>query len=338
MRNQWRFSFDRGTGELYVADVGQGIWEEIDIVMRGGNFGWRVFEGKHCTGNDSALCTGASSCGINGYTCPIFEYDHSAGRCSITGGYVYRGSRSTVPTGLYLFADYCTGEIWQLNPSDALGNRTRTLLINTALNITSFGEDEAGEIYVVGQSGTIARLTSSPPPGDCSFSISRTTQFFPLEGGEGVIDLVTTFGDCAWMAATNASWITLSTSNGVGGGPFSFAVRFNSTSSPRSAIINIAGKTFTVLQDSSTSADCTYTINPLAQSFSTSGGTRAITVTVESRCAWQAIASHDWITVIAGQIGTGSAIVNFSVAANATGKSRKGTITIGSQIFRVKQK
>jgi hypothetical protein len=338
MRNPWRFSFDRGTGELYAGDVGQGVWEEIDIITLGGNYGWRVFEGRHCTGNDSTLCNGSSLCSINGYTCPIFEYDHSAGRCSITGGYVYRGARSTVPMGLYIFADYCTGEIWQLNPPDAMGNRTRTLLIDTAFNITSFGEDEAGEIYVVAQSGTIARLTSSPPPADCSFSISQTSQFFPLEGGEGVIDLGTSSGDCAWAAATNVPWITLSTNNGVGGGPFSFAVRFNSTSAPRSGTINIGGKTLTVIQDSSTSAECTYTINPLAQSFTAAGGAGAVNVAVESRCAWEAAASPSWIKVTAGQSGIGDGVVSFSVAANTTGKNRTGTITIANQVFRVKQK
>jgi glucose/arabinose dehydrogenase len=152
MRNPWRFSFDRGTGALYVGDVGQGVREEIDIVTRGGNYGWRVMEGSICNPNfNGGVCTPPP-----GSTLPIWDYAHAAGRCSITGGYVYRGARSTVPTGSYIFADYCTGEIWQL-----LGG-TQTLLIDTALNITSFGEDEAGEIYVVGQNGTIARLTSSP--------------------------------------------------------------------------------------------------------------------------------------------------------------------------------
>jgi hypothetical protein len=219
-----------------------------------------------------------------------------------------------------------------------MGNRTQTLLTDTAFNITSFGEDEAGEIYVVAQSGTIARLTSSPPQGDCSFSAPQTSQFFTQEGGEGVIDLITTFGDCAWMAATNASWITLSTTNGVGGGPFSFAVRFNPTSGPRTGVINIAGKSVTVIQDSSTSADCTYAISPSGQAFNTPGGTGTITVTSESRCAWQATASANWITITSGQVGTGNGTVAYSVAANTTGKNRRGTITIGNRIFNVKQK
>ncbi|HEX8185824.1 MAG TPA: PQQ-dependent sugar dehydrogenase [Blastocatellia bacterium] len=328
LRNPWRFSFDRGTGSLYVGDVGQGAREEIDIVTLGGNYGWRVMEGMICNPNfNGGVCTPPP-----GSILPIWDYSHASGRCSITGGYVYRGARSTVPVGSYIFADYCTGEIWQLF------NGAQTLLLDTTFNITSFGEDEAGEIYVVGQSGTVARLAFSPAPPACSFSISPTTEFFPMEGAEGVIDLRTTAGDCGWMAATNVSWITLSTTSGVGGGPFSFAVRSNTTSGPRSGIINIGGKTFNVVQDSSASADCTYFINPLSQIFTSAGGTGSITVTTELRCAWQARTSDSWITITSGQTGIGNGTVSFTVGANTSGKNRKGTITAGNQVFSVKQR
>src|SRR5262249_8895202 len=98
MRNPWRFSFDRLTGDLYVGDVGQGAWEEVDIVTRGGNYGWRIFEGNHCTNLDG--------CDTTGLTFPIVEYGHTGGRCSVTGGYVYRGVRSALPAGTYLFGDF----------------------------------------------------------------------------------------------------------------------------------------------------------------------------------------------------------------------------------------
>ncbi|HSB68819.1 MAG TPA: PQQ-dependent sugar dehydrogenase, partial [Candidatus Methylomirabilis sp.] len=141
MRNPFRFSFDRTTGQLFVGDVGQDAREEIDIVTRGGNYGWRVFEGTLCTINDPALC------GVGSFTPPIAEYDHAAGRCSVTGGYVYRGTRSSLPDGAYVYADFCTGEIFQLLPAAAGG--TQTLLLDTPMSISSFGEDEAGEIFVV---------------------------------------------------------------------------------------------------------------------------------------------------------------------------------------------
>ncbi len=157
LRNPFRWSFDRLTGLLFAGDVGQGAREEIDIITKGGNYGWRVFEGSLCTGLDPSLC------GAGGFVTPIVEYDHGGGRCSIIGGYLYRGSVATFPAGTYLYGDFCTGEIFQLFPPMSGG--TQTLLLNTGLSISSFGEDEVGEIYVVGLGGTVHRImnTSSPP-------------------------------------------------------------------------------------------------------------------------------------------------------------------------------
>ena len=145
VRNPFRFSFDRETGQLVVADVGQGSREEIDVVSLGDNLGWRVFEGTRCTGLDDR-------CDEAGFTPPVAEYLHTAGRCSITGGYVYRGSRQTLPAGAYVYGDFCTGEVFML-----AGGR-QTLLLDTTLGISSFGEDEAGELYVVGLGGSVHRL------------------------------------------------------------------------------------------------------------------------------------------------------------------------------------
>ena len=154
-RNPWRFSFDRGTGQLFVGDVGQNAREEIDIVTLGGNYGWRVFEGNRCTNLGPAPCNASS------FTPPIAEYDHTGGRCSVTGGYVYRGSKSSLPAGGYVYADFCSGEIFLLS------NGVQSLLLDTALNISSFGEDESGEIYVVGLGGTVHRIVKpNAPPND----------------------------------------------------------------------------------------------------------------------------------------------------------------------------
>ena len=148
LRNPWRFSFDRATGRLYAGDVGQGAREEIDIVTSGGNYGWRVKEGTFCA-NDSQLCGTLNSIP------PIAEYSHAGGRCSVTGGYVYRGTRGSLPSGSYVYADFCTGEIFLLNDGSS------SLIFDTSLNISSFGEDEAGEIYVVGIGGTIHRIRNA---------------------------------------------------------------------------------------------------------------------------------------------------------------------------------
>ena len=109
LRNPWRWSFDRASGQMWLADVGQDAVEEIDTVTTGGgNYGWRVYEGNQCTGLDPGLCIPAN------FVFPIFTYTHTAGRCAITGGYVYRGTQGSLPAGAYTFADYCSGELWLL--------------------------------------------------------------------------------------------------------------------------------------------------------------------------------------------------------------------------------
>jgi glucose/arabinose dehydrogenase len=153
MRNPWRFSFDRSNGALWVADVGQDAREEVDApLQRGGNYGWRVYEGTRCTNSDPALCIPAN------YIAPLFEYDHAGGRCSITGGYVYRGTRGTLAPGTYVYGDFCTGEILGWDGS------SQSVLIDTALSLVSFGEDERGELYAVDLRGGVYRLTPDVPP------------------------------------------------------------------------------------------------------------------------------------------------------------------------------
>jgi glucose/arabinose dehydrogenase len=146
LRNPWRFSFDRGSGDLWIADVGQNTYEEIDLQRVGSaggqNYGWHVMEGMHCFN--------ASTCDQTGLTLPIFEYTHSQG-CSITGGYVYRGASLPALQGSYIYGDYCTGRIWALSPSGSAWSNT--LLLDTAYSISSFGEDEAGELYLTDLNG-----------------------------------------------------------------------------------------------------------------------------------------------------------------------------------------
>jgi glucose/arabinose dehydrogenase len=158
-RNPWRFSFDRVTGDLYLGDVGQGQYEEVDFQpasSRGGeNYGWRIMEGAHCYNSNSDSCNTAD------LILPIAEYDHDLG-CSITGGYVYRGEEFPWLDGQYIFADYCTGIVW-VTARDANGEWNTRRVTTFDDTISSFGEDEAGELYVVGHnSGTIYKLTSQP--------------------------------------------------------------------------------------------------------------------------------------------------------------------------------
>jgi glucose/arabinose dehydrogenase len=104
-RNPWRFSFDRATGSLYVGDVGHEQREEINVMTSGRNYGWRVFEGTRCTEFDPLECGSLAS------VPPLIEYEHTDGRCSVTAGYVYCGAKSSLPSGAYVFADFCTGEV-----------------------------------------------------------------------------------------------------------------------------------------------------------------------------------------------------------------------------------
>lgn len=153
LRNPWRFSFDRLTGDLYIGDVGQSQWEEIDYLPAGApggvNFGWNLYEGSHPFKSD--LAQGAV------VAPPIAEYDHNQG-CSVTGGVVYRGTSLPAMQGVYLYGDYCSGNIWGLK-QDAAGSWMNRLLFQNIGSISSFGEDEAGEVYLVDHRGSIFHLT-----------------------------------------------------------------------------------------------------------------------------------------------------------------------------------
>ena len=153
LRNPWRFSFDRATGDLYIADVGQNAYEEIDFqpAGQGGlNYGWRLREGfePYNGGEDSPA-----------FTPPIYQYGRELG-CSVSGGYVYRGADVPGLVGRYVYADFCSGTIWALH-RDAEGQWVNETLLETDLSITSFGEDEAGELYVLNRQGTISRIAAA---------------------------------------------------------------------------------------------------------------------------------------------------------------------------------
>jgi glucose/arabinose dehydrogenase len=153
LRNPWRFSFDSLNGDLYIADVGENKWEEINYLPAGtpagANFGWNFFEGEQ-------PYRGTPPKGLD-LTFPIWVYDHSWG-CSVTGGYVYRGKSIPEFFGVYVYGDYCTGNIWGLlqNPDGSWQNK---LLFELPAYITSFGQDEAGEIYLVSITGDVYRLS-----------------------------------------------------------------------------------------------------------------------------------------------------------------------------------
>ncbi len=153
LRNPWRFSFDQATGDMYIADVGQNQWEEVDFLPAGSsggeNFGWNYYEGSHAY-------AGQPPQGVD-FTFPVYEYSHDQG-CSITGGYVYRGSDLPNWQGIYLFGDYCSGEVWGML-RDAQGQWQTQALFQTPYNISAFGQDASGSVYLLDHSqGQVLKL------------------------------------------------------------------------------------------------------------------------------------------------------------------------------------
>jgi glucose/arabinose dehydrogenase len=160
LRNPWRFSFDRATGDLYIADVGQERFEEVDVGLaadgagRGVNYGWKIMEGSHCLSGDP--------CNQTGLTLPVFEYGHNQG-CSISGGYVYRGSAIPQQQGVYFYGDFCQGWVRSFRYSGgAVTEQTDWPSLRPGGPITSFGEDSAGELYVISAAGGVYKVVADP--------------------------------------------------------------------------------------------------------------------------------------------------------------------------------
>ena len=159
LRNPWRFSFDRQTGDLYIADVGQNEWEEVDVAPtvlqrgRGFNFGWNIMEGRHCYLSASCTDPGVS---------PFVEYQHTGGACSISGGYVYRGSATPQMQGKYLYADYCTGNVSSIIFPDYPTPVDLSAQLRPGDGVSSFGQDARGELYILQLGGPVYKIVPAP--------------------------------------------------------------------------------------------------------------------------------------------------------------------------------
>jgi hypothetical protein len=157
LRNPWRYSFDRQTGDLYIADVGQGAREEVNVATvangagRGSNYGWKIMEGTLCF-------SPASGCNMAGLTLPVVDYAHAGGACSITGGYVYRGTAIPALVGTYFYGDFCAGFVRSFRFINGQVTEHATWPSLTPGNITSFGEDAAGELYIMTSGGVLFRI------------------------------------------------------------------------------------------------------------------------------------------------------------------------------------
>ena len=138
MRNPWRFSFDTATGDLWVGDVGQDTREEVDVVKKGGNYGWSIMEGSQCLG-------GGSNCDKTGLELPVYDYANTGQNCAITGGFVYRGKAIAALQGIYVFSDYCSGTIWGFRRAGAAQRQ----IADAPFMVSSFAQGNDGELYVL---------------------------------------------------------------------------------------------------------------------------------------------------------------------------------------------
>lgn len=207
VRNPWRFSFDRLTGDLFIADVGQNNWEEIDYQAAssggGENYGWRCYEGTHAY--NTSGCQPYSS-----YDAPIFEYSHGQG-CSVTGGYRYRGTAYPAMFGHYLFADYCSGNFWSLVADGNGGWNSYAYPAAGGFGIVSFGEDSSGEMYAANIStGTVYHVTDNSPDSGIDWASAAPTSGTTSGGGSD--EVVVTF-DATGLAAGTYTGNLIITSN-----------------------------------------------------------------------------------------------------------------------------
>ena len=153
LRNPWRYAFDQATGRLYLADVGQDAIEEVNVVTAtraGVNYGWKVLEGSSCYN--------AAACSKSGFEIPVLEYNHSNNQCSVTGGFVYRGSAMPEITGVYFYADYCAGWVKSFTYSNGAATDQRDWNLGNVGSVTSFGVDAAGELYLTSSNGRVYKF------------------------------------------------------------------------------------------------------------------------------------------------------------------------------------
>src|SRR5438105_814504 len=193
LRNPWSSSFDRQTGDYYIADVGQATREEVDFEPAGSsggaNYGWNIMEGS--------LCFGAASCDTTGLTLPVTEYDHSLG-CHISGGTVYRAARYPSLFGLYFFGDFCSGRLWGLQQTN--GAWQTALLFETTLSIISFSEDESGHLWVADYNGGGIYPIVEGPPTPVNLSITQSDSADPSPAGKQMTYTITVKNNSSALA------------------------------------------------------------------------------------------------------------------------------------------
>jgi all-beta uncharacterized protein/BACON domain-containing protein len=227
-------------------------------------------------------------------------------------------------SGTYVYGDFCSGEIF-------VWNDEQRLLFDTAMNISSFGEDEQGELYVVDLNGSISRLVS-----DCALTIPATSHSFTAMGGSDNVGVTAPAG-CVWTAASTAPWIHVTSEpRGTGDGVVQYSVDPNTTASARTGLLAIEGQTITVGQ--SGDVPCTYAISPATALLPQPGGSGTITVTAPAECTWTAVSDSPWLVITVGASGRGSGRVIYAAPPYiGRAQGRAGAITIATSTAIVTQ-
>lgn len=321
LRNPWRFSFDRLTGDMFIGDVGELRQEEINYAAAGEgdlNYGWSILEGTLCF-------RPAEGCDPTGTTPPIIEYAQDEVGRSVTGGYVYRGPAIPMLQGYYLFADFVTTELYAANKMDDTWSIMDTRA--TGYNITGFGEDEAGEVYFAQFAGDVFRIAGDaldPCP-----TITATPLSFNLDSSLQTItvDVVTPTPTCTWTASSAAPWISFDFPGPVSGNGSLEATIGVNTGSFRTAAVHINTASIDVNQDGG--ANCAPVLDPDGLYFSsaeTLGATFA--ATLDPGCGWSIFESADWIELTDGTTEPFGGIVTLDISENTTGLERSHSLTL----------
>lgn len=244
---------------------------------------------------------------------------------SLVSTYTY-GTRALYGTGpAAMHVAGAAAVVWSAHPAWS-NSQVRSYLETNAIDMGPGGKDN--------DTG-YGRLYLGNPPQSCTYSISPTSQNLGSSGGSGTINVSTQTG-CSWTASESLSWVSITSgSSGSGSGTVRFNVSSNGSSSSRSGTIQVAGKTFSITQDGTTS--CSYSISPTSKSFSASGGTGTVSVSTTSGCSWTAGSNTSWITVTSGSSGNGSGTVGYRVSSNTSTSQRSGSMTIAGKNFSVTQ-
>ena len=235
-----------------------------------------------------------------------------------------------MPDGTYVYADYCSGEIF------AWDGATQTLLLDTTMNISSFGEDEQGELYVVDLDGTVSQIVQLAP---CAFRFSPDGDAYGAGGGTGSVAVIAATG-CDWESAPNDPWIhVISGATGSGPGTVTYAVDPNPSTAPRTGSMTVAdGRQMFTVSQSGTAAACTYAVSVVATAVDSAAGAGHVAVAAGEGCTWTAQSDAPWITIVSGASGRGDGIVTYRLAPDTSrARTRHGTMTIAGQRLTVRQ-